>query len=75
MEAPTVMELNAHMIAIHFPESKIGGDADDEESGGYQCRHCEVKFPGMSDIRQHLTEVHDIKTGLAMHYLNRCRED
>ena len=58
------------MMTVHFPEDNNAAQVDD---GGYQCRHCESKFPGLSDIKRHLTEEHDVKTGFSMHYLNRLR--
>jgi hypothetical protein len=59
-----------HMMNVHFADENGTGPVED---GGYQCRHCDSKFPGLSDIKRHLTEEHEVTTGLSMHYLNRFK--
>jgi hypothetical protein len=59
------------MTNTHFAnDNKFDGESN-EDNVGYQCRHCDAKFPGLSDVKRHLDEVHEIKTSLSMHYLNK----
>ena len=69
------VKVNTHMKNVHFIFD-MGADHhlddDDEDNVGYQCRHCEdARYTELLDMEQHLVEVHDIKTDLSMHYLNK----
>ena len=74
LQSRSVLRLNRHVLVVHLGRRRLnasgggGGGGGGGESGrasgetnGYTCNLCGAHFPGLTDVRDHLSIMHQAR--------------